>query len=137
MSAPGATCIASRTATVVIPTHHGGQRLERVLGSLAAAPVRTIVVDNAGPEETAEIVRRHDFAEHLRLERNIGFGRAINRAAALSREDALVLVNDDVVCHPGFVEELVGALDADAGVVMAAGVLVEAHDETTIDTAGV
>jgi GT2 family glycosyltransferase len=135
--APGATGIASSTPTVVVPTHLGGRRLERVLDSLATAPVRTIVVDNAGPAEIGEIVARHDFAEHLRLEENVGFGRAINRAAALSREDVLVLVNDDVVCHPAFVEELVGALNPAEGVVMAAGVLVEAHDETTIDTAGV
>jgi len=137
--APGATGIASRTATVVVPTHLGGRRLERVLDSLAeqTAPARTIVVDNAGPSDVTEIVGRHDFAEHLRLEENVGFGRAVNRAAALSREDVLVLVNDDCVCHPGFVEELVGALDPANGVVMAAGVLVEAHNQTTIDTAGV
>ena len=108
-----------------------------MLDSLAAAPVRTIVVDNAGPADVAEIAGRHDFAEHLRLEENVGFGRAINRAAAPSSDDALVFVNDDVVCHPGFVEELVSALDPAAGVVMAAGVLVEGRDETTIDTAGV
>src|SRR5262249_24083902 len=96
-----------------------------------------IVVDNAGPRDVAEIVGRHDFAEHLRLEENVGFGRAINRGAALSREDALVLVNDDCVCHPGFAEEIVGALHPAAGVVMAAGVRGEARDETTIDTAGV
>lgn len=137
MFAPGATGIGSRTATVLIPTHLGGPRLERVLESLAVEPVRTIVVDNAGPADVAEIVGRHDFAEHLRLEENVGFGRAVNRAAALSREDVLVLVNDDVVCHPGFVEELVRVVDPASGVVMAAGVLVEAHDETTIDTAGV
>jgi N-acetylglucosaminyl-diphospho-decaprenol L-rhamnosyltransferase len=142
--APGATGIARnngslRTATVVIPTHLGGRRLERVLDSLAeqTTPARTIVVDNAGPADVAEIVARHDFAEHLRLEENVGFGRAINRAAALSREDALVLLNDDCVCHAGFVEEIVRALDPADGVVMAAGVLVDAHDETMIDTAGV
>lgn len=108
-----------------------------MLDSLAVAPVRTIVVDNAGPPDVAEIVGRHDFAEHLRLEENVGFGRAINRAAALSREDVLVLVNDDCVCHPGFVEELVSVINPSNSAVMAAGVLVEARDETTIDTAGV
>jgi N-acetylglucosaminyl-diphospho-decaprenol L-rhamnosyltransferase len=139
VSAPGATGIARRTATVVVPTHLGGERLARVLDSLAGqtAPARTIVVDNAGPRDVAEIVGRHDFAEHLRLEENVGFGRAVNSAAARSREDVLVLVNDDCVCHPGFVEELVRVLDPADGVVMAAGVLVEAHDEATIDTAGV
>jgi hypothetical protein len=45
-------------------------------------------------------------------------------------------VNDDCVCEPRFVEELVAALDPANGVVMAAGVLLEAHDPATVDTAG-
>jgi GT2 family glycosyltransferase len=125
-------------ATVIVPTRLGGARLERLLDSLARQTVRsrTIVVDNAAPEGVAELVAHHEFAEHLRLEENVGFGRAVNLAADRSDADALVLVNDDCVCEPRFVEELVTALDPAAGVVMAAGVLVEAHDPKTIDTAG-
>jgi GT2 family glycosyltransferase len=125
-------------ATVIVPTRLGGARLERLLDSLARQTVtsRTIVVDNAAPEGVAELVARHELAEHLRLEENAGFGRAVNLAAARSDADALVLVNDDCVCEPRFVEELVTALDPAAGVVMAAGVLVEAHDPETVDTAG-
>ena len=125
-------------ATIIVPTRLAGARLDRLLDSLARQTVRsrTIVVDNAAPEGVAEMVARHEFAEHLRLEENAGFGRAVNLAAALSDEDALVLVNDDCVCEPRFVEELVAVLDPAAGVVMAAGVLVEAHDPETVDTAG-
>lgn len=124
--------------TVIVATRLGGSRLERLLDSLARQTVssRTIVVDNAAPEGVAELVARHAFAEHLRLEENAGFGRAVNLAAARSGEDALVLVNDDCVCEPQFVEELAAALEPATGVVMAAGVLVEAHDPQTIDTAG-
>jgi GT2 family glycosyltransferase len=126
------------SATVVVPTHLGGARLERLLESLAAQtqPARTIVVDNASPGDVAELVAAHEFAEHFRLEENVGFARAINLAAARTTDDALVLVNDDCVCEPRFVEELTAALDPASGVVMAAGVLVEAHDPWTIDTAG-
>jgi GT2 family glycosyltransferase len=126
------------SATVVVPTHRAGARLERLLDSLArqTVPSRTIVVDNAAPQGVAELVARHEFAEHLRLDENAGFSRAVNLAAARSTEDALVLVNDDCVCEPRFVEELVGTLDPARSVVMAAGVLVEAHDPETVDTAG-
>jgi GT2 family glycosyltransferase len=126
------------SATVVVPTQLGGARLERLLESLAAQtqPARTIVVDNASPGNVAELVARHAFAEQFRLEENVGFARAVNLAAARTTDDALVLVNDDCVCEPRFVEELTAALDPAAGVVMAAGVLVEAHDPSTIDTAG-
>jgi GT2 family glycosyltransferase len=125
-------------ATVIVPTHVGGSLLERLLDSLARQTTtsRTIVVDNAAPAGVAELVARHEFAEHLRLEQNAGFGRAVNLAAAQSEDDALVLVNDDCVCEPRFVEELAAALDPANGVVMAAGVLVEAHDPDTVDTAG-
>ena len=125
-------------ATIIVPTRLGGARLERLLDSLARQTItsRTIVVDNAAPVGVAELVARHEFAEHLRLEENVGFGRAVNLAAAQSDTDALVLVNDDCVCEPRFVEELATALDPAAGVVMAAGVLVEAHDSETVDTAG-
>ncbi len=125
-------------ATVIVPTHVGGPQLERLLESLARQTVtsRTIVVDNAAPEGVAGLVALHDFAERLRLEENVGFGRAVNLAAAQTDDDALVLVNDDCVCEPRFVEELAAALDPANGVVMAAGVLVEAHDPGTIDTAG-
>jgi len=125
-------------ATVIVPTRLAGARLERLLDSLAQQTVasRTIVVDNAAPEGVAELVARHEFAEHLRLEENAGFGRAVNLAAARSTDDVLVLVNDDCVCEPRFVEELVAALDPASSVVMAAGVLVEAHDPETVDTAG-
>lgn len=126
------------SATVVVATRLGGARLERLLDSLAAQTqrARTIVVDNASPDGVAELVARHEFAEQLRLEENAGFARAVNLAAARSTDDALVLVNDDCVCEPRFVEELTAALDPAAGVVMAAGVLVEAHDPRRIDTAG-
>ena len=125
-------------ATVIVPTHVGGPHLERLLDSLArqTAISRTIVVDNAAPAGVAEVVARHEFAEHLRLEKNAGFGRAVNLAATQTDDDALVLVNDDCVCEPGFVEELASALDTANGVVMAAGVLVEGHDPGTVDTAG-
>jgi GT2 family glycosyltransferase len=126
------------SATVVVPTRLGGERLGRLLDSLArqTAVSRTIVVDNAAPAGVAKLVGRHDFAEHLRLEENAGYGRAVNLAATRSDDDALVLVNDDCVCEPRFVEALVSRLEPADGAVMAAGVLVEAHDPATIDTAG-
>lgn len=126
------------TATVIVPTRVGGSQLERLLDSLAGQTLisRTIVVDNAAPPRVAELVARHEFAEHLRLEVNTGFGRAVNLAAQQTEDEALVLVNDDCVCDPRFVEELVAALDPANGVVMAAGVLLEAHDPGTVDTAG-
>jgi GT2 family glycosyltransferase len=129
----------SATATVVVPTAAGGDRMARLLDSLArqTQPTRTIVVDNGAPEgAVGPLVAAHPFAEQLRLEENAGFARAVNLGAARSDDDVLVLVNDDCVCEPRFVEEIVAAIRPEAGVVMAAGVLLDAHDPARIDTAG-
>ena len=57
----------------------------------------------------------------IRLDRNAGYSRAINLAAREAAGDALVLLNDDCVCDPGFVKAIVARLDPAAGVTMVGG----------------
>jgi hypothetical protein len=73
----------------------------------------------------------------VRLDRNLGYGRAINRAAERAQGDVLVLLNDDSVADPGFVEAIARAVDPASGVLMAAGVMRDARSPQTIETAGV
>ena len=68
-----------------------------------------------------------DGASVLRLDENLGYGRAVNLAARHAHGDVLVLLNDDSVVEPGYVEAIAGALDPSAGVVMAAGVMRDAR----------
>jgi N-acetylglucosaminyl-diphospho-decaprenol L-rhamnosyltransferase len=121
-------------ATVVVPTRNGAARLECLLASLDGSAATVVVVDNGSTDATASVAAAHG-AETIRLERNVGYGRAVNLAASEAADGALVLLNDDCVCRPGFVEQLVGGLDPGSGVVMAGGVLLEPTGET-IDTAG-
>jgi GT2 family glycosyltransferase len=72
----------------------------------------------------------------IRLDRNAGYSRAVNLAAREATGEAIVLLNDDSVCDPGYVESIVARLDPAAGVTMAAGVMREARDASRIDTAG-
>jgi hypothetical protein len=60
----------------------------------------------------------------------------VNIAAERAGGDALVLLNDDCVCEPGFVEAIAGTLDPARGVVMAAGVMRDGSDRSLIDSAG-
>jgi GT2 family glycosyltransferase len=126
-------------ATVIVPTVRPAGRLERLLESLErqTQEAQVLVVDNDSPGGAAATIAE-DFrsAEVIRLPRNEGFSRAVNIAARQAEGDALVLVNDDCVCDPGFVAELAGALDPRAGVVMGAGVMRDVADQRLIDTAG-
>jgi hypothetical protein len=57
----------------------------------------------------------------VELAENVGFGRAVNAAAAAGEGEAIVLVNSDLFVEPGFVEAVVAPLEADprAGMVAA------------------
>ena len=124
------------TATVIVPTWNGAGRVARLLPSLDG-DAQVIVVDNGSSDGTADVVGRFPDVELLSLPRNEGFSRAVNRAAAAAEGDAIVLVNDDCVCSPGFAAGLAAAIDPARSVVMAAGVLVEAANAELIDSAGI
>lgn len=129
-------------AWVVIPTFDGRERLLEALASLhrqTLQPAGITVVDNASSDGTAEaVVAEFPDVEVVRSERNLGFGRAINLGvASLPPEaEAVVLVNNDCICEPQFVEELVRPL-GDPAVGMVAGVLLQGAAPDLIDSAGI
>ena len=112
-------------ADVVVVAHNGREHvatcLEHLQGALRPGD-RLLVVDNASTDGTAAMVaERFPDARLLALEENIGFGRAVNRAAAAGDAEAIVLVNSDLFVEPAFVSEVVRPLEADprAGMVAA------------------
>ena len=129
-------------AVVVIPTLNACEPLARAVASLEAqtVPVQVIVVDNASSDGTLEMLATRFPRVHVvRNTENLGFGRAINRgarAAAAQDADALVLVNNDAVCKPEFVAELLRPF-ADPAVGMVAGVLLQSTAPELIDSAGI
>jgi N-acetylglucosaminyl-diphospho-decaprenol L-rhamnosyltransferase len=110
----------------------------RALGSLReqSREIDVVVVDNGSSDGSLELLREeHPEVTVLGLERNIGFGPALNRAVREHPADPLIFLNSDVECEPRFVEAL---LDASAeGVQSVAGVLLQERSPELIDSAGV
>ena len=69
-------------------------------------------------------------------ETNLGFGRAVNLGADAARGDLLVLLNNDLVCEPGFIKAICAPF-ADRAVGMVAGVLTQLRAPGRIDSAGI
>ena len=93
------------TTCVIIPAVRpdgAARALSRLVGQCESA----IVIDNsAGPVEEAV----HGFQPWLRIlrpGRNVGFGAAVQLAAVESREDVMIIVNDDVEPHADFVQRM-------------------------------
>jgi N-acetylglucosaminyl-diphospho-decaprenol L-rhamnosyltransferase len=123
---------------VYIPNFNGGDHLVRALESLRAQTVETdvVVVDNGSSDGSDRVVaERFPEVVLLRMNANLGFGRALNRAVAAHPADAIVLLNSDAAAEPRFVEALVDGLGA--GVDSVAGVMLQERDPGLIDSAGV
>jgi N-acetylglucosaminyl-diphospho-decaprenol L-rhamnosyltransferase len=98
---------------VVIPTWRARELLARCLSALKADPSskQVIVVDNASSDGTAQLVC-DEFPEVtlVELPENLGFGRAVNAGVQAGGGAAIVLVNNDVLVAPGFVDAIVAPL---------------------------
>jgi N-acetylglucosaminyl-diphospho-decaprenol L-rhamnosyltransferase len=126
-------------ATVIIPTFNGRELLTEALAHLASQTVAhaVVVVDNASTDGTAEaLAERFPEVQVVRMTANTGFGRAMNAGVAAARTEAVVLINNDVLCAPDFLERLLEPL-ADESVSMVAGVLLQHDRPQLVDSAGI
>ena len=103
---------------------------------LADAPTQTevVVADNGMPRNFVDALAAAG-ARVVPMGSNRGFGAAVNRAAAASFGDVLVLLNDDVIPCEGFVEKLVAPLGPRTA--MAAGILLLEACPDLINSAGI
>ena len=127
-------------AVVVIPTFNARDLLADAVASIASqtVPADVVVVDNASTDGTADLFAAgFPRVTVVRNDENLGFGRAVNAGVAAAGDaDALVLVNNDAVCAPDFVESLLARF-ADPAVGMVAGVLLQGDAPERIDSAGI
>lgn len=123
----------------MIPTHDARSLLLDTLESLEPQTHEhdVVVVDNASTDGTAEAVaERFPRVRVMRSAENLGFGRAVNRAVETVETPLVVLVNNDVVCDPEFVERILEPFSNDA-VGLVAGVLLQHDAPTLVDSAGI
>lgn len=130
---------ATQRVDVIIPTWNRADLLRRCLESLRTQTFihQVIVVDNASIDGTEEMLSL-DFPEVrvVQMSQNRGVGGPVNAGVASGSGDAIVLINNDVVVQPGFLEALVAPLAADPGVGSVAGVLLDAAG-AHVDAAGI
>ncbi|TVR17899.1 MAG: glycosyltransferase [Nitriliruptor sp.] len=120
-----------RPTTVVIPSYQAPMELTACLDALAAfSPPDTevVVVDNASDADTLAVLEPRAADGSLRLlrnDRNLGFTAAVNRGIEAAGERDVVLLNNDAVVTPGWLEGLWHVLDqvGDAGLVVPRQVL--------------
>lgn len=104
-------------ATVIIVTYGHATVTRLCLATVLATTTpadEVLVVDNASPDDGSaalldELERRGGRLRVLRNDRNLGFAAAVNQGAAAARGSVLVVLNNDVLVAPGWLDRLVAA----------------------------
>ena len=98
---------------MIVPTHQGRHHLEQLLPSLheQTLPHEVIVVDNGSTDGTHDLLQeRWPQVRVISFPDNRGFGKAVNAGVAAATSQTVVLLNNDTICTPTFLERLVAAL---------------------------
>lgn len=104
--------------SIIIVTYNSGEIIDACLNSLATGAERleieVIVVDNNSQDGTPErIAHHHPHVKIIRNTHNLGFAAANNQGLAAAMGDPLLLLNPDVIVHPGALTRMVEALGRD------------------------
>lgn len=106
--------------SVIIVNYNVRRLLENALTSvtkaLAGLSGEVIVVDNASDDGSVEMVReKFPGVKLLALERNIGFGRANNRAVRESSGESLLFLNPDTIVQEDTISVMLGFFERHPG----------------------
>lgn len=125
---------AEPTVSIVIPVFDKIALTRRCLEAIEATvelPYEVLVVDNASTDGTTEFLRDAERNGRLRLIRNdenVGFARACNAAAASARGEFVLLLNNDTVPQPGWLDAMLAVFERDPSVGVVGSRLLYADD---------
>ncbi len=129
------------TVSVIIVNYNGVGLLDDCLGGLEAqtrSADEVILVDNASTDGSAAHVRdRYPWVRLIESGSNLGFSGGNNLGIDRSDGEYVVLLNNDTVPSPGFIEEIVGPLERDPGLAAVSGVLTFASSPAIVATSGI
>ena len=100
--------------SIIIPVHNQLALTRLCIGSIREhtrpGSYELIVVDNGSTDGTAEWLKRQPDVRLIRCAENEGFPAACNRGLAAATGDNILLLNNDTVVTPRWLDNLLGAL---------------------------
>ena len=85
----------------------------RSLRACTPLPVEIIVVDNGSQDHTLDAVRAYADVQLIANTHNTGFAHAVNQGAHAATGDVLLLLNQDIVAQPNWLEPVLQRLQQD------------------------
>lgn len=125
-------------ASIVVPVYNNLACTLDCLRSIAACgdatPFEVIVVDDASGDGTGEALPEVPGLRYLRNAVNSGFIRSCNAGAAQARGEYLVLLNNDTLVQPGWLDALLETFSRHPGTGLAGACLL--YPDGTLQEAG-
>ncbi len=128
--------------TVVIPNYNGEKYLRGCLDSIvpsvqnAAITYDIIVVDDCSTDSSREIVRSYPNVKLIEQSENGGFSASVNAGIKASETPYVLLLNNDTIAKPGFVQNLYNAIKKDNKCFSVSASMRTWDDENIMDSAG-
>lgn len=124
--------------TVIIPNFNGMRFLPDCIDSLkkqTADDFEVLVVDNGSSDGSIEWLSDNNV-KYISLPENKGFAGGVNVGIKASDTEYILLLNNDTVAFPDFVEKLEAAIDKDSSIFAVSSMMIKASDHSKIDSAG-
>jgi N-acetylglucosaminyl-diphospho-decaprenol L-rhamnosyltransferase len=118
---PVAVAIAQRLSVIAI-NYDSAEMTGRLADAVWAGdtpPLELVVVDNASPDGSAQVLAGRDDIVLVASKENLGFGQGCMLGASRARGDLLIFLNPDIVFAPGMLRALVGGMLAVPSVAVA------------------
>lgn len=126
--------------TVVIPNWNGRHLLGTCLGALQEQTYRdfdVVVVDNGSADGSAEWLGQNFAGRVIANETNRGFAAAVNQGIRASPGQYIATLNNDTAPSPGWLAELMAAMESEARVGMCASKMLFADRPHIINSTGI
>ena len=128
-----------KQVTVVIPNWNGSKYLEKCLDALLLQQgiFDVIVVDNGSKDGSVELLKeRYSQVKTIFLSENTGFCHACNVGIEAAVTPYVILLNNDTEVLPGFVENLLRAIEKDERIFSVSAQMLQIQNNELIDSAG-
>ncbi|RLE45795.1 MAG: glycosyl transferase family 1, partial [Candidatus Methanomethylicota archaeon] len=84
-------------------------------------PYRLVIIDNGSQQETREYLEELSRSNNppvtlIRNQTNLGFVKAVNQGLKASNADYVCLLNNDVLVSKGWLDEMIGVANRQAGI---------------------
>ena len=128
------------SVTVVIPNYNGMKFLGPCLDSLRKQTMKEfdiIVVDDASEDGSVDYIREnYPEVKVIERESNGGFCRTANTGVRAASSDYVLLLNNDTVAEPGFVEGLYSGISGNEKIFSCSACMLRAGEPEILDGAG-